>query len=317
MAFILNRKTNHFPQQGMIAWRGFSGLKAISGVTALTMLLAALCTAPQVSAEPSLDGNGVKPAPKTTSSPKQPNTAQQNIFMDRKVVINIPSRTLWVYEGSQIIRYFPVGVGRPGFMTPVGKYAIISKVTDPGWENPYMPQGKVRLAPGDNNPLGTRWMGFYQKSGGEYGMHGTDNPASVGKFSSHGCVRMKVKDAEALFDLVDMGTPVEVIYEPVLIRKQANQIRVTVYADKFKRGMPTVDQLKAKILKQYPDAQVDTEKLHEALLQANEHPVSVGALPAEDILQLQVADPTTGKPTSAAVQATKPVPGNATASQQP
>jgi hypothetical protein len=195
-----------------------------------------------------------------------------------RLVINIPSRTLWVYEGERIVRYFPVGVGRPGFMTPTGQFSIIRKIIDPGWEHPYQPKGKVRIAPGENNPLGTRWMGFYQKGGGEYGMHGTDNPASVGKFSSHGCVRMKVKDAEALFEMVDIGTPVDVVYEPVLIRPQGKDMRIVVYQDRFKKGMPSAAEIQARILRQYPGAQVTPEKIQAALRQANERPIVVGTL---------------------------------------
>jgi hypothetical protein len=121
-------------------------------------------------------------------------------------------------------------------------------------------------------------MGFYQKGGGEYGMHGTDNPSSVGKFSSHGCVRMKVRDAEALFEMVDVGTPVDVVYEPVLIRPQGRDIRIVVYEDRFKKGMPSAAEIQAKIMRQYPGAQVTMEKIQAALRQANERPVVVGTL---------------------------------------
>jgi hypothetical protein len=200
------------------------------------------------------------------------------VRLDTRVVINIPSRTLWVYSGDKIVRYFPVGVGRLGFITPMGKFSVIRKVLDPGWENPYMDKGKVRIAPGETNPLGTRWIGFYQKNGGEFGIHGTDTPTSVGKFSSHGCVRMKVPDAEALFDLVDVGTPVEVVYEPVLVRRQGDNVRVIVYNDRFKKGMPSEEKIKADILKQYPDANIDETKLKGALQAPIERPVDVAKI---------------------------------------
>lgn len=202
---------------------------------------------------------------------------------DTRVVINIPSRTLWVYNGDEIVRFFPVGVGRPGFPTPVGKFSIIRKVLDPGWENPYLGAGKMRLAPGATNPLGTRWMGFLQDPGGEYGMHGTDNPGSVGKFSSHGCVRLKVSDAEALFEMIDVGTPVEVIYQPVIIRRHGDEVRVAVYADRFKRGMPTAEKIKADIIKQFPKASVDEAKLFTALQMPQEKYVSVGTIHSDAI----------------------------------
>lgn len=238
-------------------------------IAALT-LMTTQQAAPGVSAQ-SLPDN---PAPPSVAKPLE----KVDETEERRLVINIPSRTLWVYSGDQIIRYFPVGVGRLGYMTPLGKFSVIRKVIDPGWENPYLPSGRVRLAPGEDNPLGTRWIGFYQKDGGEYGIHGTDNPASVGKFSSHGCVRLKVPDAEALFELVNVGMPVEVIYEPVLIRRQGKMIRVIVYADRFRRGMPTADKVMANILKQYPHARVEVSKLEAALRQPTERPVEVGVV---------------------------------------
>jgi hypothetical protein len=204
------------------------------------------------------------------------------------IKINIPSRTLWVYQGERIVRHFPVGVGRVGFPTPTGKFSVIRKVEDPGWENPYLSSGKMRLAPGEDNPLGTRWIGFLQNSGGEYGMHGTDNPASVGKLSSHGCVRLKVPDAEALFDMVEVGTPVEVVYQPVIIRRHADELRVAVYADRFRRGMPTVEAIKADIARQFPLAQVDEQQLKAALSQPLEKYIRVGVIPAEK----KVSEPT-------------------------
>lgn len=193
-----------------------------------------------------------------------------------KLVINIPSRTLWIYAGDRIVHYYPVGLGRPGFMTPLGKFAVIRKIIDPGWEHPYKAEGAVRIAPGENNPLGSRWIGFHQYKGGEYGLHGTDNPGSVGRFSSHGCVRMKTPHIEALFELVDIGTPVEVTYDTVLIRPNGNDIRLVVFKDVFGRGMPTAQEVYARILSEHPQAQVDLERIQAALSSPNERPVSVG-----------------------------------------
>lgn len=212
---------------------------------------------------------------------RKPEIQKFTPFLATRVVINLPSRTLWVYSGDRIVRYFPVGVGKVGYMTPLGKFSVIRKVIDPGWENPYLPNGKLRLAPGEDNPLGTRWIGFYRRREGEYGMHGTDNPGSVGKFSSHGCVRMKVSDAEALFDLVDLGTPVEIVYQPVLIRRSGDEVRVVVYADRFHRGMPTASQLESRIRREYPGIRLDARKLRAALGQPTEKPMAVGVMPAK------------------------------------
>lgn len=199
-----------------------------------------------------------------------------NSRFDNKIVINIPSRTLWVYSGDKIVKWYPVGVGRPGYMTPVGKFKVIRKILHPGWEHPYRAAGQTRIPPGMNNPLGTRWIGFLNQGGGEYGMHGTDNPSSVGKFSSHGCVRLKIPDAEELFEMVQVGTPVEVVYETVLIRPKGNTLRVVVYPDKFGKGMPSADEVVARIRNQHPEAVIDMGQLRQALASPTQQFVEVG-----------------------------------------
>ena len=239
----------------------FYSKKASIHITALALGLAYLL------------GQGVSAAPATQAqaAPVSPSKIEAS-----KLVINIPSRSLWVYSGTKIVRYFPVGLGKPGYMTPVGRYSVTSKIIDPGWEHPYLPTGKVRIAPGADNPLGTRWIGFYNYKGGEFGMHGTDRPISVGKFSSHGCVRMKIRDAEALFEMFEVGTPVEVAYETVLIRPKGHDIRIIVYPDIFKKGMPSVDHIITDIKKEHPDAKVNLEKVKTALAHPTQQPVLVG-----------------------------------------
>ncbi|MEM0950962.1 MAG: L,D-transpeptidase [Cyanobacteria bacterium P01_H01_bin.74] len=232
---------------------------------------------PEKRPDPASDKAATKTSDQNQAGQKQakkPDAVSQK--KARRVVINIPSRTLWVYEGNKITHYFPVGLGRPGFMTPVGEYSIIRKVLNPGWENPYQKKNAARIAPGKYNPLGTRWMGFKRTAQGEYGIHGTNRPASVGKFSSHGCVRMKIADAEKLFELVNVGTPLRVTYDTVLIRQKGETIRVVVFADRFKQGKPTTQNVKEKILDRYPQAAIQDDALVTALRNPTERFVEVG-----------------------------------------
>jgi hypothetical protein len=100
---------------------------------------------------------------------------------------------------------FPVAVGQPAYPTPDGHFTIISKVENPTWVPPPdapWAQGAVPIPPGPGNPLGTRWMGI---SAPGVGIHGTDDPASIGYSVSHGCIRMQIPDAERLFSMVSLG----------------------------------------------------------------------------------------------------------------
>jgi len=127
--------------------------------------------------------------------------AQEKGRPARRIVISIPDRKLAVVEGERVVRIFGTAVGAPKSPSPTGTFQIINHVTDPTWYT----KGKV-VAPGPANPLGTRWMGLSQKG---YGIHGTNSPSSIGKNASHGCIRLKNADVEALFEMVAVGDVVE------------------------------------------------------------------------------------------------------------
>jgi lipoprotein-anchoring transpeptidase ErfK/SrfK len=123
----------------------------------------------------------------------------------RRIVVSIPDRKLAVLEGNRVLRLFPTAVGAKASPSPAGSYTIIARIPDPTW------YGKGRIVrPGKNNPLGTRWLGLSIKG---YGIHGTNNPASIGHSASHGCIRMRNHDVEQLFDMVHEGDSVELVGE--------------------------------------------------------------------------------------------------------
>ena len=121
--------------------------------------------------------------------------------MTRRVVVSIPDRKLAVIENSEVVQVFAVAVGAPATPSPVGTFTVVNRVANPTYYHP----GTV-VAPGPNNPLGTRWIGLSQKG---YGIHGTDNQASVGFAKSHGCIRLRTADIERLFERLRPGDLVE------------------------------------------------------------------------------------------------------------
>lgn len=197
----------------------------------------------------------------------------------RKIVINIPSRTLTLYEWGLPVKSWPVGLGKSTFKTPVGQFSVLFKIKKPTWVSPY--NEKIRIGPGPDNPLGTRWIEFKEDATGDYGIHGTNSPLSVGQFSSHGCVRMRIPDAELLFDKVDVKTPVEITYNQVLSWEKNNSLYIRVYADYYKRGKPDAQTVINQIMTQYPTATINKETLKKALLLANEAIVLIGNIQSE------------------------------------
>ncbi|MFC4306273.1 L,D-transpeptidase [Cohnella boryungensis] len=107
-----------------------------------------------------------------------------------EIIVDKSNHRLAIVSGDVILRNYAVGLG--GSKTPEGEFVITEKVKDPN---------------GGKGAYGSRGMTL---SDGRYGIHGTDEPNSIGKDESLGCVRMKKEDIEELYDLVPMGTPVTI-----------------------------------------------------------------------------------------------------------
>ncbi len=120
----------------------------------------------------------------------------------RQIVISIPDRQLALLEDDQLVKTYPIAVGATHTPSPDGEFEIINHAIDPVYRH----NGK-EIAPGKDNPLGTRWMGLSLKG---YGIHGTNAPRSIGKAASHGCFRMGRADVEDLYSRVKVGDHVTI-----------------------------------------------------------------------------------------------------------
>ncbi len=121
----------------------------------------------------------------------------------RIIVVSLEDRRLALVEDGQVMKVYPVAVGKPSTPSPVGTFTIANRTVNPTYHH----AGRTVL-PGPGNPVGSRWMGL---SIGGYGIHGTNEPGSIGKAASHGCIRMAKADLEALYPLVATGDTVELV----------------------------------------------------------------------------------------------------------
>jgi lipoprotein-anchoring transpeptidase ErfK/SrfK len=135
--------------------------------------------------------------------------------LGKTITVDLSSRKLRLYDGFRAIRTYDVGTAKRGFLTPPGTWQVIDKHQNPTWTNPD-PQGWGKDMPpvipgGPGNPLGTRAL--YLDAPGIL-IHGTPDTASVGGYVSHGCIRMRMWEVEALYPLVPVGTPALVYGAP-------------------------------------------------------------------------------------------------------
>jgi L,D-transpeptidase ErfK/SrfK len=160
--------------------------------------------------------------------------------LDTGIVINVPQRLLFLMrDGIEVARY-PVGLGRADWRTFLGPFTIVAKEVDPAWDVPKSIQeeqrraGKpviTRIGPGPNNPLGKHWLGL---SATGYGIHGTNAPASISTFQSHGCIRLLAADIADLFARVEVGTPGMSIYEPILLAVIGQELWLEAHRDVYR-----------------------------------------------------------------------------------
>jgi len=121
----------------------------------------------------------------------------------RTIVVSLEDRKLALLEDGQVKKVYTVAVGKPSTPSPTGTFVIERRVMNPTYSH----NGKV-VPPGPGNPVGTRWMGLSLHG---YGIHGTNEPRSIGKPSSHGCIRLARPDLEELYAQVAVGDTVVLV----------------------------------------------------------------------------------------------------------
>lgn len=155
------------------------------------------------------------------------------------IVLNLSELRLFYFAGDETVMSFPVGIGRDGWVTPLGVTSVVKKRRNPVWippasireEDPALPE---MVPAGPDNP-----MGLYALNLGwvNYAIHGTNRPYGIGKRSSHGCIRLYPEDIEVLFNAVAVGTPVTVIDVPFKLgwRDETLLLEVTPTQDQSDR----------------------------------------------------------------------------------
>jgi L,D-transpeptidase ErfK/SrfK len=164
------------------------------------------------------------------------------------IIINVPQRMLFHFEGEALSGAYPVAVGQPTWPTPLGDFTVATLRRYPVWHVPLSIQREMReqgrrvrtvVPPGPNNPLGDYWIGLSILN---LGIHATNVAISIYGYRTHGCIRLNTADAKKLFNSVEIGEPGEVIYQPILFAVLPDgrvflEANLDIY-DRGKHGLP-------------------------------------------------------------------------------
>ena len=201
-------------------------------------------------------------------------SAQKEVW---RVLIKIPAFTMLVFHNGVEWRQFPIAVGKPATPTPEGYFSIVNKIKNPTW----YPVKRKPVPPGPNNPLGKYWLGLSEKG---YGIHGNNNPSSIGLPVSNGCIRMRNKDIEALFSVLPKETPVRIVYEISEIKTLHDQIPyLTVFRDIYRRYQEPWQAILYHVRETCPDFPLHDDGLRWLL--GEKRPITV-QLPRELMLEV-------------------------------
>jgi hypothetical protein len=129
------------------------------------------------------------------------------------IVVHVDTNRLDLYEGFQVTRSWDVATAKPGWITPVGEWSLYQKRENPTWYNPALDSWGASMPAvvpgGPGNPMGTRAL--YITAPGLIRIHGTTSPDSIGRYASHGCIRMHNEQVEELYELVPVGAKVVIM----------------------------------------------------------------------------------------------------------
>lgn len=202
----------------------------------------------------------------------------------RGLVVNIPEMRLYLFPlkttpGTVVtVRTWAIGIGTGETPSPVGRFHITAKDQHPTWHVPDSiyrtmdPPKRHVMPPGPDNPLGDYRM---RLSKGLYSIHGTDVPWSIGRLTTHGCIRLYPEDIGELFHQVHRGTVGELIYEPIKFGESNGQIYVEVHDDLYRRISDPQRAALALARQAQLMNRIDPEQLRQAVREKRGIPIAV------------------------------------------
>ncbi|HVM96292.1 MAG TPA: L,D-transpeptidase family protein [Candidatus Acidoferrales bacterium] len=186
------------------------------------------------------------------------------------LVVDLAVLNLYWIKDGEVFATFPVAAGRENWETPPGEYTITSRRRDPIWRVPLSIQRemkekgepvKKKVLPGPDNPLGKYWL---QLSHGGIGIHGTNAPWTVGRYATHGCIRLRGADIERLFNEIPNGTRVAIVDDPVRVARLGDG-RLVIEAHASSKKKVTAAALAERLQQVGLTEDVDLERAQRAL----------------------------------------------------
>ena len=196
------------------------------------------------------------------------------------LVLNLPEMRLYDFTQGPDPRVYPIAIGAADTPSPVGDQRVEWKAIEPVWRVPASiravdPDLPNEVPPGPDNPLGRHWMGI----GNGFGIHGTNNRWSIGRLTTHCCIRLDNDDIAELYPRIPVGTPVRILYQTVKLGRSGDDLFVEVHPDIYSRDAESLSDVLAELLALGVLDSVARDALDSALREARGIPLWIGTLP--------------------------------------
>ena len=195
------------------------------------------------------------------------------------LVVNLPEMRLYDYTDGPMPRVYALAIGDLADPTPTGEFRVGARRSDPIWYVPpsirmERPEIGPTVAPGPDNPLGSRWITIGSTY---YGLHGTNLPWSIGRMTTHGCLRLYDDQMQELYARVPADAPLRIVYQSVKLGETREGLVIEVHPDVYAREPARVRALWMRLRGLGLSDRVDWRRVQKAVEQPLGIPVPIEA----------------------------------------
>ena len=203
---------------------------------------------------------------------------------ERGLVINLPELRMYDFPRPGPPQVYAIAIGEVDSPTPTGSFVLGMRRAEPVWYVPDSIRGErpelpAVVPPGPANPLGSHWISIGSTS---YGLHGTNNPWSIGRLSTHGCVRLYDDVMRRLFTSAPAAAPLRIVYQTIKLGARGNRLYLEAHPDLYGRATLARDELFARLMMLrrtgVTEEGIDAARVERIAREARGIPVEIGRL---------------------------------------
>jgi L,D-transpeptidase ErfK/SrfK len=200
------------------------------------------------------------------------------------LVINLPELRAYDFTRPEAPRVHAIAIGSADWQTPLGAFRAGRRRAEPVWYVPASIRGEhpelpATVPPGPANPLGSHWITIGETS---YGLHGTNNRWSIGRLSTHGCVRFYDDVMQALFEELPAAAPIRLVYQTLKLGARDGRLYLEAHPDPYARAARERDELFVRLmvlrLRGLAEDSIDPAHVERTVREARGVPVEIGRL---------------------------------------